>query len=458
MDDDQPSPDHQVIARRSGARTVSQRLVRFQCAWCGEPVIELRYPGPTPAYGLACRDEATRYADAVKAARRRGTNPPPRLVTTSCLGSPSNRYQADADLEPKTAEIIVRAATRDAVRAALKSIEALLTFEASSQVAITAASDNTWEARIALRLPRPPAGTDGDAPAPPQPQDVTVPPDPPDLASSDEDHVAGLAYEIGHDLQSIGSDSAMIADQIQALIGGAALGVRRGKALIEDLEGLLWVWARLTVYRAIATGQPGTSTSTAAADEAARAYGRTYRQVRMLYAQLVRERSLRGQPRFDLITIAQRLCAEAQALAAAITAAPVTNAAIAWAIWEGLEHLEQVQLQEQRPQEADDTSAPARKSKPVLNPGLVDALSLHGGGKRHLTANGWETLCGRLIEGDWEEEQAFRRTDCKRCRLIARRRLLTCLICKKPLLEQGEPHLCPRCSTESSEPPPERWW
>lgn len=457
MDDDQPSPGQQVIARRSGARTVSQRLVRFQCAWCGEQVVELRYPGPTPAYGMACRDEATRYADAVKAARRRGTAPPPRLLTTSCLGSPSNRYRADAAPAAITAEVIIRAATRDAVRAVLKPLEALLATASSGHAAITAADHNTWEARIALQLPMSLVRTASDAPAPPQAQGVTVAVDEHGLTGSAEEHVASLAYEIAHDIQSAPTDSAIIADQIQALIGGATLGVRRGKALIEDVEELLWLRARLTLYRTIAASHPGAITSIAAADEAASAYGQTYRQVRVLYAQLVRERSLRGQPRLDLITIAQRLCAESQALAAAITATPVTDAAIAWALWEGLEHLEQMQLQEQRPQETDDTPVPARKSKAITNPGLVSALSLQSGGKRHLTTNHWETLCGRLIEGDWEGEQAFRRTDCKRCRLIARRRLLTCLICKRPLLDQGQPHLCPRCSTESSEPP-DRWW
>lgn len=453
MDDDQQPPGQQIIVRRGGARTVTQRLVRFQCAWCGEQVVELRYPGPTPAYGMACRDEAMRYADAVKAARRRGTAPPPQLVTTSCLGSPSNQYRADATPAPNIAEIIVRAATREAVRAALKPLEALLATGRSGQAVITAAGDNTWEARIALQMPGPPAGTASDAPAPPQAQCVTVAVDGPGLTGSDEEHVASLTYEIAQDIQSAPTDSAMIADQIQALIGGATLGVRRGKVLIEDVEELLWLRARLTVYRTIAATHPGAITSMAAADEAASAYGQTYRQLRVLYRQLVRERSLRGQPRFDLITIAQRLCAEAQALAAAITATPVTDATTAGAIWDGLERLEQMQLQAQRAQESDDTPIPARKPRAITNPGLVSALSLQSGGKRHLTANSWETLCGRLIEGDWEPERAFRRTDCKRCRLIARRRVLTCLICKKPLLDQGQPHLCPRCSTQSSEPP-----
>lgn len=292
----------------------------------------------------------------------------------------------------------------------------------------------------------------------PLPQDMPITAEGPDGASNDGEQVAGLADAIGDDLRSVDSDSALIADQLQALIGGATLGVRRGKVLIEDVEELLWLHARLTVYQTIAAGHPGTITSTAAVDAVASAYGQTYRQVRAFYGQLVRERSLRGQPRFDLITIAQHLCAETQALAATITAAPVTDATTAGAVWDGLERLEQLQLQAQRVQEADETPSPTRRPKAITNPGLVSALSLQSGGKRHLTTNHWETLCGRLIEGDWEEERAFRRTDCKRCRLIARRRLLTCLICKKPLLEQGQPHLCPRCSSPSSEAPPELWW
>lgn len=457
MDEDQLSPGQQVIARRSGARTVTQRLVRFQCAWCGEPVVELRYPGPTPAYGLACRDEATRYADTAKAARRRGTAAPLRVVTTSCLESPSNRYRADVEPASPTAEIVVRAATRDAVHAVLESLAALLASEASGTAPITPTDGGAWAARITLQLPESPAGGADAASARRPPQDMPITAEGPDGGSDDGEQVSGLAYEIGHDLQSAPTDTGLIADQLQALIGGATLGLRRGKRLIADVEDLLWLHARLAVYQTIVASGPAAIAPSAAADAAASAYGQTYRQIRELYGQLVRERNLRGQPRFDLITIAQHLCAETQALAAAITAAPVTDATIAGAVWDGLERLEQMQLQAQRAPEADETPVPARRPKAITNPGLVSALSLQGGGKRHLTANGWETLCGRLIEGDWEEERAFRRTDCKRCRLIARRRLLTCLICKKPLLEQGQPYRCPRCSTESSELP-DQWW
>lgn len=64
---------------------------------------ELRYPGPTPSYGAACKAEATRYAEAAKKARQRHTTLPERRRTTTCWDSPTNLL-ASGYVDPKAAE------------------------------------------------------------------------------------------------------------------------------------------------------------------------------------------------------------------------------------------------------------------------------------------------------------------------------------------------------------------
>jgi hypothetical protein len=71
-------------------RTIKQRPITFRCAWCGQIVTELRYPGPTPSYGTSCKAEATRYAEALKKSRQRHAPAPERRRTTSCWDSPTN--------------------------------------------------------------------------------------------------------------------------------------------------------------------------------------------------------------------------------------------------------------------------------------------------------------------------------------------------------------------------------
>ncbi|NTU84103.1 MAG: hypothetical protein HGA45_32830, partial [Chloroflexales bacterium] len=167
MDDPQTSPRQQRVARRGGDRTVSQRTVVFRCAWCGEPVVELRYPGPTPLYGRACAAEARRHADAAKAARRRESPEPARVVTTSCKGSSTNLYGGDVGAEPDHVEVVVRAPSEEAARAALALLQARLELPADVTPTISPSANGGWE--IALRLPLPTA----------QATEPTVPPPPP---------------------------------------------------------------------------------------------------------------------------------------------------------------------------------------------------------------------------------------------------------------------------------------
>jgi hypothetical protein len=85
------------------SRTVKQRPVTFRCGWCGQLVTELRYPGPTPTYGLACKTEATRHAEAAKKARQRSAPPPQRRRTTTCWDSPTNLLTYGY-IDPKVAD------------------------------------------------------------------------------------------------------------------------------------------------------------------------------------------------------------------------------------------------------------------------------------------------------------------------------------------------------------------
>lgn len=71
-------------------RTIKQRPITFRCTWCGQLVTELRFPGPTPSYGTACKAEASRYAGALKKARQRNAPSPARQRTTTCWDSATN--------------------------------------------------------------------------------------------------------------------------------------------------------------------------------------------------------------------------------------------------------------------------------------------------------------------------------------------------------------------------------
>jgi hypothetical protein len=88
--DEQIRAEQKQVELRARSRTITQRPVTFRCAWCGQIVTELRFPGPTPRYGAACKAEATRYAEALKKARQRHAPTPARRRTTTCWDSPSN--------------------------------------------------------------------------------------------------------------------------------------------------------------------------------------------------------------------------------------------------------------------------------------------------------------------------------------------------------------------------------
>jgi hypothetical protein len=83
-------PEEKQVHLSARSRTIKQRPVTFRCAWCGQLVTELRFPGPTPSYGTACKIEAARYAEALKKARQRNSPFPARQRTTSCWDSASN--------------------------------------------------------------------------------------------------------------------------------------------------------------------------------------------------------------------------------------------------------------------------------------------------------------------------------------------------------------------------------
>lgn len=82
--------EEKQVQLRARSRTIKQRPVTFRCAWCGQLVTELRFPGPTPSYGAACKIEAARYAEALKKARQRNAPFPARHRTTTCWDSATN--------------------------------------------------------------------------------------------------------------------------------------------------------------------------------------------------------------------------------------------------------------------------------------------------------------------------------------------------------------------------------
>jgi hypothetical protein len=88
--DEQIQVEQKQVQLQARTRILRQRPVTFRCAWCGHIVTELRFPGPTPRYGTACKAEATRYAEALKKARQRHACAPERRRTASCWDSPAN--------------------------------------------------------------------------------------------------------------------------------------------------------------------------------------------------------------------------------------------------------------------------------------------------------------------------------------------------------------------------------
>lgn len=464
MDNSQPSPKQQLVPRAGGDRLVSQRPVAFRCQWCGEPVVELRYPGPMPAYGRACAAEARRHKDAVKAARRRGSPEPAWIVTTSCKGSPTNLHGRDVAAEPDHVEVIVRAPSEVAARAALALLQARLDLPADTTPAISPSANGGWEATLALSLP-----TEQPVPQeePPAPVTLELSVGDEDEAESqepfgalyddfdeesDEDVLAGVASEIKSDRGSIATITYLIDGILKELEGGATLGVRRGRQLLERLERLVSVRRRLAIPLAVVTAHATSATAIEAlAREVAIAGELSRRQVERAIDQLARERGLRGQSRADVIALAERLRDEAKALADAVGKLIVTDASIARAVWNAWFELDEVETSKLKLPGDEDNPPQERKSLPRPYDGTVVAISLNGSEKRHLTEGRFDTLCGRSIAGDWEEERAFRRTDCKRCRQIAQKRFLVCYSCEKPLLKQELPGLCPSCSRQERE-------
>ena len=442
MDDDPTAPAQQTLTQRSGVRTLTQRPVTFACAWCGAPVTELRYPGPTPTYGHACATEARRYADRVKIARRRGKDVPVRVVTTSCVGSPTNQYDADGKPEPPTAQVIIRVASEPAARAACAVLQARLDLPSDTTPTITAVAGNRWE--VAFPFAVPPAHVARTT------------------SESDAEVLAWLDSETEDDRQDIAAAQRTIAATIQALACGATLGVRTGRRLLTELEVLNDMRLRLTVQQAIVTvGLLTPAQWEPLAQTAVRTAALTQRTVQQAAAALATKRSLRGQARADLITLAHQFSDETQALAA--TSTPVTDAALAQAVSAARLWLDQVAIwepaePEERPDatEAGDVTDDAdERALPSVGP--VRAVRLHGRPMRHLAEHGWTTLCGLPLEGAWDTAPTFRRSDCKRCRRSAQSRMLVCHGCQKPLLEEQMLGLCPSCS-KKQRALPESWW
>lgn len=269
---------------------------------------------------------------------------------------------------------------------------------------------------------------------------------------SDEDVLEGLASETKNNRKSITSTARFINLVLEKLEGKAALGLRRGKLLLSQLENLVLAQQRVLIYQAVVTKNVISATALKAlAHETAVAGEIARRHVERFSNQLARERSLRGQARTDVIALAEQLRDEVKALAEAVGKLTVTDVAIARAVWEAWFQLEEVEIWNL--ELPGDNANPREERKPLPRPydGLVAAISLNGSEKRHLTDGRFDTLCGRSIEGDWDEEKAFRRTDCKRCRQIARKRFLVCYSCEKPLLKEEESGLCPSCSRQERE-------
>jgi hypothetical protein len=337
VDDPETSPKKQLVPRRGGDRNVSQRPVAFRCAWCGEPVVELRYPGPTPAYGHACAAEARRHADAAKAARRRGSPEPARIVTTSCKGSPTNLHGRDIGAEPDRVELIVRAPSEGAARAALALLQARLGLDAPATPTPSAAGG--WE--IAITLP-PPTEQPTESAPPPAPSlidqsEATFPDD----SELNQDNAAPfLSQEIASEVRTVASSRHVIRGFLQDFAATKSIGVRWGQALIRELENLSWRIAHLRIQQAMTTEGITVSADVAPIVQAA-AYARAHTefQLHALRDRLDAQGNLRGSARAELIALAEELSETARVAAATMDGVEVTDGTIALATWEALDSL-----------------------------------------------------------------------------------------------------------------------
>lgn len=341
MDDPETSPRQKLVPRRGGDRTVNQRPVAFRCMWCGEPVVELRYPGPTPAYGRACAAEARRYADAAKAARRRGGPEPARVVTTSCKGSPTNLHSGDIGAEPDHVKLLVHAPSEEAARAALALLQARLELPLDATPAISPSADGGWE--IALRLPLPTAQPTEEAPPPPPPEPSLAGqsdalPDVPGLKP--EDAALYFSEEIANEVRLVTSARRIIRGFLQDMAATKSIGVRMGQGLITELEKLTWRLAHLRIQEAmVAAGMTDSDDAEPLVREAAITRARTVFQLHALRDRLDAQGSLRGSARAELIALAEELGETAKEKAAALDGVEVTDGAVAFAVWEALDQL-----------------------------------------------------------------------------------------------------------------------
>src|SRR5512145_122619 len=96
--------------------------------------------------------------------------------------------------------------------------------------------------------------------------------------------------------------------------------------------------------------------------------------------------------------------------------------------------------------EEDDDDYP---SLPRPDGGLVAAVVMPPQKTKHLTESGFTTLCGRDISPPFERVSTFGRDGCKRCKQLAKRRMLCCFRCGTPLLKEDQPGWCPRCSRKN---------
>ena len=218
--------------------------------------------------------------------------------------------------------------------------------------------------------------------------------------------LAWLDSETEDDRQDIAAAQRTIAATIQALACGATLGVRTGRRLLTELEVLIDMRLRLTVQQAIVTAGLLTPAQwEPLAQMAARTAALTQRTVQQAAAALATKRSLRGQARADLITLAHQFSDETQALAA--TSTPVTDAALAQAVSAARTWLDQVAIWEPaEPEERLDATeagedADDEDERALPRAGLVRAVRLHDRPMRHLTEHGWTTLCGLPLDGAW---------------------------------------------------------